>query len=123
MSGKERRKGVAGEREVAALFREHGFTVRGLEGRGDWLAIGNGHLINVETKRQEVARPWAWQEQALADAVPDSLPLVAFRRSRSRWWGMSPLDGLLAGLAKGYETEGAALALELERLNFKPGRR
>lgn len=100
VSASERRKGLVGELEVRRLFEGHGFTVRGLEGAGDHLAIGHGLVVHVESKRQEVARPWLWQAQAILEAPPGSLPLVAFRRSRSPWWGMAPLDELAAALAR-----------------------
>lgn len=99
MSNSERRKGVRGEREVAALLRLHGFEVRGLEGSGDWLAIAGGLTLHVEAKRQEVARPWLWGEQAIREAPRGTLPLVAMRRSHSPWYGLLPLDPLLAALA------------------------
>lgn len=95
MSNRERRKGLEGEREVAAMLRAAGFTVRGLEGSGDFLALHHGLVLHVETKRHEVARPWQWQAQAILEAPSDTLPLVAFRRSRSPWWAMCPLDELL----------------------------
>jgi hypothetical protein len=100
VSASERRKGIAGEREVAAMLREAGFTVRGLEGEGDWLALGDSLVLHVECKRQEVARPWLWGEQALAEAPPSTLPLVFFRRSRSPWWVMSPAAALVPVLAR-----------------------
>lgn len=90
MSESERRKGLTGEGEVARLLRKQGFMVRGLEGEGDWLALGYGLTLHVECKRQEVARPWLWQAQALAEAPPGTLPTVWFRRSRSIWWVMAP---------------------------------
>lgn len=98
MSRTERRKGLRGEHEVAALLRLHGFTVRGLEGSGDHLAIGHGLTIHVECKRQEVARPWLWGEQALREAPAGTLPLVAMRRSRCPWYALVPLDELLGAI-------------------------
>lgn len=100
MSIAERRKGLRGEREVAELLRHHGFVTRGLEGSGDWLALGHGLTLHVECKRQEVARPWLWQAQAILEAPPHTLPLVAFRRSRSPWWAMAPLAELAAAFAR-----------------------
>lgn len=95
MPSRERRKGVAGEREVAAMWQAAGFTVRGLEATGDHLVIcGNGLTLHSEVKRQEVARPWAWMAQAEAEAPAGTVPVVAFRRNRSRWYAMMPLDEL-----------------------------
>ncbi|PYO40132.1 MAG: hypothetical protein DMD33_18785 [Gemmatimonadetes bacterium] len=88
MSRSERDKGRRGEREVAAIHEAHGATVRGLEGGGDH-AISYGANASVrlhsECKRQETARPWAWILQAASEAPPGSIPVVHFRRSRSRW--------------------------------------
>jgi Holliday junction resolvase len=86
----ERRKGLDGEREVAVLLRDAGFEVRGLESEGDWLALASGLVLHVESKRQEIARPWLWQAQALAEAPAGALPTVWFRRSRTPWWVMAP---------------------------------
>lgn len=101
MSRRERDKGRKGEREVLEAFSRHGFTVRGLEAGGDHLAFGHGLTLHVESKRQEAARPWAWWEQALADAPPNVPPLVAFRRSRSPWLAMLDLEQVLAALSRG----------------------
>lgn len=103
MSAASRRKGVAGEREVADKFRAADFTVRGLEGQGDWLAMrridypGNGHYItlHLEIKRQERVRLPEWLEQARAEAPPDVPPVVVFRQSRGQWIAALPLDDLL----------------------------
>lgn len=92
MSRRERDKGVRGEREVLEVLERHGFEVRGLEASGDHLALGHGLVLHVETKRQEVARPWAWYEQAASEAPAGSLPLVAFRRSRSPWLALVSLE-------------------------------
>jgi len=95
---RERAKGVRGEREVLELLERHGFEVRGLESSGDHLALGHGVTLHVETKRQEVARPWAWYEQASSEAPSGTIPLVAFRRSRSPWLALVELDVLIDAL-------------------------
>lgn len=105
MSRSERRKGVDGEAEVAALLRLHGFTVRGLEGQGDWLAFGFGLTFHVETKRQEVARPWLWGEQAIREAPAGTIPLVAMRRNRSPWYALVPLSELLGSIGNAAHRE------------------
>jgi Holliday junction resolvase len=98
VSRSQRRKGIDGEREVARLMEGYGYTLRGLESGGDWIAVGGSLPLAVEVKRQEVLRIPLWQRQALADRVPGTLPLVAFRASRSAWWGMSPLEEMLGAL-------------------------
>lgn len=98
MSRTERAKGVRGEREVLELLERHGFEVRGLEATGDHLALGHGVVLHVETKRQEVARPWHWYAQAVDEAPNGTIPLVAFRRSRSPWLALVDLEALAAML-------------------------
>jgi len=88
VSRRERDKGLKGEAEVRRLLERYGFTVRGLEGGGDHLAVGFGLSLHVETKRQEVLRLPLWSRQALAEAPPGSLPLVAFRQNRAEWHGL-----------------------------------
>lgn len=97
MSGTERRKGVRGEREVAAIYERAGLTVRGLESGGDHLIAcddAGSIRLHSEVKRQEVARPWLWFEQASREAPADALPVVAFRRNRSSWLAIVPLAEL-----------------------------
>jgi len=102
MSGAERRKGAAGELEVAAIFRAAGFDCDrvpnsgGLRLKGDLYGALPAH---VEVKRQEVARPWLWFEQARSEAPAGVLPLVAMRRSRSAWLAMLELEQLVRLLA------------------------
>ncbi len=95
MSRAEREKGVRGEREVALILHAHGFAVRGLEGAGDQLAVGHGLTLHVEVKRQEVARPWLWWQQAADEAPDTTFPVVAFRRSRSPWLVLLELEELV----------------------------
>lgn len=85
MANRERAKGLAGEHEVAQIWTAKGWEVRGLEGLGDQYVSRNGLLLHSEVKRQEVARPWAWWEQASNEATALSLPVVVFRRNRSPW--------------------------------------
>ena len=85
MSGSQRVKGRRAEAEVAAILREHGFTIRGLESGGDHLAVRGELRLHVEVKRQERGWRWAWAAQAVADAPEGSLPVVVFRRSREPW--------------------------------------
>lgn len=100
MASRERRKGVGGEREVAAIYAAAGLTVRGLEGAGDHLVVcGAGLTLHSEVKRQETARPWQWLAQAEAEAPAGTVPVVAFRRSRGQWYAMLTLEDLAAIVA------------------------
>jgi Holliday junction resolvase len=110
-----RRKGLRGEHEVAAIFRAQGFEVRGLEGSGDHLCImaprvpplvsghPSAHLdgltIHSEVKRAETTKIWQWLAQLEAEAPPGTLPLLSFRRNRSPWYAVTPLEQLVRVLA------------------------
>ena len=102
MGRMERDKGRKGEREVAAIYERAGFEIRGLEGSGDHLAIGYGLTIHSESKRQEVTRPWLWDEQANSEAPAGALPIVSFRRSRSVWIAQVRLEPLLGAIEDAY---------------------
>jgi hypothetical protein len=99
VSGASRRKGLTGEREVADLFDDHGWEVRGLESSGDWLAFhandGFGITLHLEVKRQERLRLPEWLAQAKAEAPPLVAPVVVFRQSRAEWYAALPLTELL----------------------------
>jgi hypothetical protein len=102
VSRAQREKGLKGEREVAAIYRAAGLTVRGLEGVGDHLIVAvpeSGIVLHSEVKRQETARPWLWWEQATSEAPPGTIPVVAFRRNKSRWLAMVDLEQLARLLA------------------------
>jgi Holliday junction resolvase len=92
MAASSRRKGIAGEREVARLYEAAGFEVRGLESSGDHLiACRAGLLVHSEVKRQERVRLPEWLAQAKAEAPAGALPVVAFRQSRGEWYVALPL--------------------------------
>lgn len=128
MSRAERNKGAAGEREVAEVFRAYGFDCDrvpnsgGLKIKGDLYGTVPAH---VEVKRQELARPWLWWEQATREAAEGVPPIVAFRRSRSPWLAIVSLDflaGVLAdaGAAREVTRETVRLLDRAERSAAKP---
>lgn len=97
MGRPSRDKGIRGEREVADVFRRHGFDCDrtpnsgGLRILGDLLGTVPAHL---EVKRQETARPWPWFAQASSEAPAGVMPVVAFRRSHSPWLAIITLEEL-----------------------------
>lgn len=100
MSAASRRKGVAGEREVAKAFEAAGWTVRGLEASGDHVVFrgrnGNERLsLHLECKRQERVRLPEWLRQAEAEAPPGVPPVVVLRQSHGPWIACLKLDDLL----------------------------
>jgi hypothetical protein len=118
MGATERRKGVRGEHEVAELYRSRGFTIRGLEGAGDHLVVcgeNSGVLLHSEVKRQEVARPWLWWEQASSEAPAGAIAAVHFRRNRSPWLALLAA-GELVGLLEQLENSRAASAVLHDRV-------
>ena len=117
MSGRERRKGAAGELEVARIFQAAGFDCDrtpnsgGLRIRGDL----HGELpVHVEVKRQETARPWLWAAQARAEHAAGRGWIVAMRRSHDEWLAMLPLVDLVRLLKVERELE--LTQAELERV-------
>jgi hypothetical protein len=97
-----RTKGANAEREVCRLLREHGWpdaerssNGRSQSTRGD---VNRGPAgVHLEVKRGETARVWDWWTQARMDslATPTDIPVVAFRRSHSRWMALIELEELL----------------------------
>lgn len=100
-----RRKGLVGEREVADLFKDKSWEVRGLEGSGDWLAYlsvaareAHAHptiALHVEVKRQERLRVPEWIAQAKVETPSGVPPVVVFRQNRTEWIAALPLADLL----------------------------
>lgn len=96
MAASSRRKGIAGEREVARLFEAAGWAVRGLEAEGDHLCLSrDGLALHSEVKRHERVRLPEWLRQAEAEAPPGAVPVVSFRQSRGRWYVALPLSDFL----------------------------
>ena len=105
MSASERAKGARGELEVVKLLHAHGWTEakRTSDGRaqierGD---IADGPIgLHLEVRRRETAAIWAWLKQAEREARDGNIPVVAFRRSRSKWYAALELEDLLALLGR-----------------------
>lgn len=90
MSGRSsQRKGADGERELAALLREHGFDIE----RGGSLSYGTVpdltglRSIHIECKRVERLNISEAMAQAVRDAerFQDGAPAVFHRRNRQPW--------------------------------------
>jgi hypothetical protein len=96
VAASSRRKGVKGEREVAAIWQAAGFEVRGLEGLGDHVVIcGNGVTIHSESKRHERLQLPTWLRQAVSEAPRGTVPVVSFRQSRQEWYAALRLSDLV----------------------------
>ena len=83
-----RQKGARGERELAKIFREHGYDARrgqqycGASGDADVIGLPG---IHVECKRVEKLNLLDAVGQSVRDARDDELPAVFHRRDRSEW--------------------------------------
>ena len=84
-----RAKGIRGELELAAFFKEHGIDAR----RGQQFSGGPGSPdvvhglagIHVECKRVEALQLWPALDQATRDAAAGTTPVVFHRPSRRPW--------------------------------------
>lgn len=87
VNGKQ--KGSAGERELAAKLREHGYTARrtqqfcGAAGDSD-VVCNELATYHIECKRVERLNVDAAMDQALRDCH-DRTPIVAHRRNHRPW--------------------------------------
>ncbi len=90
MSGRSsQRKGAIGERELAAILREHGYDCT----RGGTMSFGNvpdlSGLpgVHIEVKRCEQVRLSEWMAQSRhnAEKFGDGSPAVFHRKNREQW--------------------------------------
>lgn len=103
MSRMSRTKGKVGEREVAALLREHGFNgARGVQYQGgkDSADVVGLPGFHIEVKRAETFSPYKALEQAVADSGGAGTPVV-FHRSNARPWIVVMAADSFLELAKG----------------------
>jgi len=92
-----RLKGITFEREVAAVYEQHGFDVRGLENTGDHLCtLPSGLIIASESKRHERLRIPEWWAQTVRDAPAGAVPVLTFRQSRREMLSVVRTADLLA---------------------------
>jgi Holliday junction resolvase len=106
MNGK--RKGTAGENELAEILRRSGIRAyrndqiyKGGKGNPDVFAELSGLRFHVEVKRQEKLNVPAAVNQAIRDAVEGYFPIVAHRRNREKWLVTMPLLPLIEILRTG----------------------
>lgn len=90
-----RRKGAAGERELAKVLRSYGYEAR----RGQQYCGANGDAdvvglpgIHIECKRVERLDLYAAIAQARSDARAKEMPAVMHRRNNSDWLVTMPLE-------------------------------
>ena len=90
MAVNSRRKGAAGERELAHKLNDYGFDTRRTvqyngkaeEGQADLLGLPG---IHIECKRVEKLNLYDAMAQAIHDAKGGELPTVFHRKNHSEW--------------------------------------
>lgn len=78
-------KGKAGEREVAALLRAHGFQARRGQRTAGPDVIHSIPSVHLEVKRVEQFNLYAALDQAIADKPADHVPVVIHRKNKKPW--------------------------------------
>lgn len=93
-----KRKGTAGERELAGILRSHGYDAH----RNDQRYIGgldNPDVslpgLHIECKRIEALRLYPSLEQARRDANGHALPCVMHRKNHAPWVAIMYLDDFI----------------------------
>jgi Holliday junction resolvase len=97
LTGKSRRKGASGEREVRDAIKAHGFSAARGGYAGHKAAPDVIHDIpgcHIEVKRREQIHMGDWLKQAEKDAH-GLIPIVVWRRSRESWRADVSLEFLL----------------------------
>lgn len=99
MGKMQRDKGKAGEREVARILKDHGYSDarRGQQFQGspdspDVTGLPGFHL---EVKRTEQCRLYDYIEQAKNDAGEDEIPVVVHRQNRKEWIAILSFEDFL----------------------------
>ena len=99
MGKMQREKGKAGELEVSAINREHGFkdSRRGQQyhGGGDSPDVVGVPGIHLEVKRVEKLRLWDSLQQATDDSKDGEVPVVVHRANRKPWVAILPYEEFL----------------------------
>ena len=99
MSNLSRNKGKRGERELARFLVDHGHPAR----RGQQFSGGpdspdvicKSLPFHFEVKRTERLRIHEAMQQAIDEAKPGSVPIVAYRRNGGDWLAILRLTDLL----------------------------
>lgn len=104
MGKSQREKGKRGEREVASILREHGYSGarRGVQYSGgpdspDVVGIPG---IHFEVKRVEKLDLRSAMAQSIHDAEEREIPVVVHRRSREQWYITLSFEDFLELLEK-----------------------
>lgn len=94
-----KRKGNTGERELAALLRDYGYTARrgqqycGTSGDADVVGLPG---IHIEVKRVERLNIHNAMAQSVRDAREGETPVVFHRRNRTPWLVTMTFDDFIS---------------------------
>jgi len=93
MAINSRRKGAAGERELANYLREQGWQkarrtqqYAGNPEGGSGDVVCDNFPFHIEGKRCQQIKPEQWMAQAKADCPASKIPSVFFRRNGEKKW-------------------------------------
>ena len=101
-------KGKRGERHVAKVLREHGYDAkRGVQYQGspdspDVVGIPGVH---IEVKFTEHLNIWNALAQSEKDAGADEIPIVVFKRNRSKDYVALSLENFIEIFKKGQNND------------------
>lgn len=106
--GNVKKKGTAGENELAEILRAAGIRAyrndqifRGGKENPDVFAEIGFLRLHIEVKRQERLNVPEAVHQAERDAAEGYFPVVAHRRNREKWLVTMPLEPLLVIMKEG----------------------
>ncbi len=110
MGRSSQRKGADGERELAGLLRDHGYSIE----RGGSLSYGEVPDlvglpgVHIEVKRVERLNIGEAMSQAIRDAVRfrDGMPVLFHRRNRQPWLVTMRLEDWIDQYKRAAEREG-----------------
>jgi len=93
MAINSRRKGAAGERELASYLREQGWQkarrtaqYAGNPEGGSGDVVCDNFPFHIEGKRCQQIKPEQWMAQAKSDCPASKIPSVFFRRNGEKKW-------------------------------------
>lgn len=96
MAINSRDKGARYERKVAELFREHGYEAeRGCQhsgGKDSPDVKHNALRLHIEAKNVERLNIWKALEQSKRDAGTEEIPIVVFKKNRSKTYVALPFE-------------------------------
>lgn len=95
-----RQKGARFERQLAKMLREYGYEAeRGCQHAGGKDSPDVKHnmtRLHIEAKDVEKLNIWNALEQSKRDAGDDEIPVVMFKRNRSKVYVAVPFDEFMA---------------------------